>query len=76
MTTMLQLVLLFDQSKSETSNTPHVKFCADMVAKIMFYFLSSLAVLFGVGLHVVMKKLICFVNEYWYLDFLSFPLIN
>ena len=44
MTTMLQLVLLFDQSKSETSNTPHVKFCADMVAKIMFYFLLSLAV--------------------------------
>ena len=39
MTTMLQLVLLFDQSKSETSNTPHVKFCADMAAGIMFYFL-------------------------------------
>ena len=43
MTTMLQLVLLFDQSKSEPwSNNPHVN--AEMAARIMFYFLQSLAV--------------------------------
>lgn len=44
MTTMLQLVLLFDQSKSETNYTPLVKFCAGLGARIMFYFLQSLAV--------------------------------